>query len=1452
MKHKLRICAIAALGALMQATAAYTVNISSSPAVGQWTDNFTAAKKMADEQGIPLVLIASSTGCTYCNAFDTSVFNTAEFQNWCEGKPYLFCKVKAIMGNWTAGEQKAILDFVGSGGLPRFSVYWNRTNYDGGGVIGAKNLTFAARANMATTSYVENFVEKHVGAYSPTPVATYKGGTFVTGETDATCLQAEPTTTTVFVPVKRDSTEATSQTMLIGDIESSSAKAVSQTVVWAANETTKTISIADFGTTFYKSGTTVTLALLDDEGEAKSTATVKCVPAQANAPANPYWIGEKTADTLAWGDWTMDLDAAKAKVKAYNAANANDKAYMAVLVEGALWCPDCDKTDTYLFNRAEFKTWAQNRKVVFGVVELPPSPQDQASTPSLLDYRPGASYFGATPKSGAGYLSRKMADAATIATVVARNKSLAGNDATKGGYNTPDRVNSGDAKKASRPGVPSLLVLRDDGSIAGRLSTFSVTSPTSYKAAYLTRLDELLAQVGDANEESSDDRRTTKLTLAKSGVVLGTLSHTDAADVYKIPNGGKISFVATGVDDAGVKLEVVQAGTKSDTVVASGSGSLKDGAAVTYTVPASGSYYLRISGDGAWFAVDKAGSTLVEYALATAVTLVPTESAQTEQVSDGAAFLVFEIERDVTYRITGVDPTFSKDDYLVHSSGDLYVGYANASVPVILAAGTKSVTYQIWNTGRIGFSGESAATAENAGVYKLKVSRTGGKAGRGAVKIEVDKAASTPLSGIYEFKYDGAEHVWADGAAGDWEVPVTILDNDYADGDQKIVFKLSKLATSDVGVSIGTFALTVKDNDRSSAGKLALSVDGAPAGVMQVTAKEGSEVALTLKRTGGSDGTVGCTLTASDGTLDKTSFSWSSRDTSARTVKFTVPKYARKNQKCTVTLVPNKGVTAVPNARVATVQVVSANAPAFEKEAQTFGFVRYVDVGQANRIGVVAKATGTVRVTKVSGAVPAGVKFAYSGGALVFTGIPSAAGVKTATFKVFQGDIDGGTVAVTFNVEDPAKSSTGGDPLNPSVAKSRTFSDIVVLNASKGVMVGKLTVTIPPTGRVSARYQCDAGTVSLLAKSWSKVDSAGTLTADAVGTPAKNSGYTLTVTALADGGVTYSFYDPAWPEDDEIHLVGGTAAWSAKNPAKRWKGYYTVSMPQEYVGMKAAAFAKGDGYLTLRMDAVSAVNSGRMTYAGILPSGKAISGSATLIPGDGEALLPVYLYSATDVATGVLSIQPDAESRHKQTRRSVYPYNFVPYGEILVRWVNREAAAAGKSYESHLGVYGGFYSPDEALDLCCEETFETTDLTFFAVVEGLARLSDGSRAVWSTNDTGVAVGVGNTIKLVNPSNAQRLTFSFAKATGVVSGSFSLGFEAGGAARATYKAVVMPGWGSASCVVCNPGSEESKDRPFISGAAWYKENLSYSDANKRKRTVGVSSGCPVSVGIQEGL
>lgn len=140
------------------------VTIYDSPTVGGWTSAFTAAKQMADEQGIPLVLVATSTGCTTCNNFNADVFTKHDFQDWCASKPYLFCWVKANLGNWTSGEQNAILDFVGGGGLPRFSVYWNRRAYDGGAAIGAKDLTIAAQGHAA--AFYEAYVEKYVGGYS--------------------------------------------------------------------------------------------------------------------------------------------------------------------------------------------------------------------------------------------------------------------------------------------------------------------------------------------------------------------------------------------------------------------------------------------------------------------------------------------------------------------------------------------------------------------------------------------------------------------------------------------------------------------------------------------------------------------------------------------------------------------------------------------------------------------------------------------------------------------------------------------------------------------------------------------------------------------------------------------------------------------------------------------------------------------------------------------------------------------------------------------------------------------------------------------------------------------------------------------------------------------------------------------------------------------------------------
>ena len=105
----------------------------------------------------------------------------------------------------------------------------------------------------------------------------------------------------------------------------------------------------------------------------------------------------------------------------------------------------------------------------------------------------------------------------------------------------------------------------------------------------------------------------------------------------------------------------------------------------------------------------------------------------------------------------------------------------------------------------------------------------------------------------------------------------------------------------------------------------------------------------------------------------------------------------------------------------------------------------------------------------------------------------------------------------------------------------------------------------------------------------------------------------------------------------------------------------------------------------------------------------------------------------------------------------------------------------------------------------------------------------------------------NAIKVA--SNKRGLTLSFAPATGIVSGTFMLGGE-----KMTYKGVVLPGWGSSECTACgysegSSGGVDAQLNPFISGAAWYNENVEYQDEKGRDRTITVRKGCPFSIGTQ---
>ena len=98
--------------------------------------------------------------------------------------------------------------------------------------------------------------------------------------------------------------------------------------------------------------------------------TKAIVDGVANSPKNPFWIGERTEDTLPFGKWTMDIDVVTNKVKAFNSRRGGDKAYSMVLVGGALWCPDCVMADHHFYDYEiggvnQFRTWAKEHNIAY-------------------------------------------------------------------------------------------------------------------------------------------------------------------------------------------------------------------------------------------------------------------------------------------------------------------------------------------------------------------------------------------------------------------------------------------------------------------------------------------------------------------------------------------------------------------------------------------------------------------------------------------------------------------------------------------------------------------------------------------------------------------------------------------------------------------------------------------------------------------------------------------------------------------------------------------------------------------------------------------------------------------------------------------------------------------------------------------------------------------------------
>ena len=1281
------------------------------------------------------------------------------------------------------------------------------------------------------------------------------------------------------------------------------------TIYWASGESKTNVTV-DVGSKVTSTNTPIELILLDAAGVGVATNHITIVSGLENSPKNPLWIGEKSSVDLNWGEWTMDLDAATNKVNDYNvgtgettsgngsrslksaAASPKDRAYTFIYLAGSLWCPDCKKTDEHLIAQDKFKQWAQTNKVACVVLDLPSADDPNSTAPCLLTAEPGLSFSLMATASGASYLSRKKIDKGAAADILARNWDLA------------QKLRVAGSTKKYRPNLPAFVVLRDDGTVAGRIEYFGrVHSPedASDLDAHIERLNELLRQVDDPDEKVNDNWSTTTESIGIREVVgtnsVKTISFADSADVYRLDPettaGKRMAFTVTGETDVTVQLSLRQVTADSSVEVAAARGKLSDEGGVTLgaTIPSTNCYIsvnYTITAEGVpdddYFKVGSTNSTVCPYVLSTDFVVEPTELASQNQIkiTDGVNEVMVNLVSNQLYRITNLDTmddgnraVLKAEEPATGSATDLYRAIADGDVRLKLAASESDI--QKWNPGTVGFVTSRRTVQENAWLYNIQVVRSGGLSGTASLTLSLDNDATTypdlvNLSDDFQKTF-----TWVEGEDDIKEALVLIVENDYADGDQNVVFRAE--AEGDAPPGLTSFVLVIRDNDKPMPGKVAI-VDTTPAMAKSSTvfARAGTDVVMWLKRIDGTSGIQDVTLTASGGSLDSDVLVWPNRNYDAQPVTLTLPDAGTAVK---VTLTPKEGSFVDASRRFLTVNILDANAPGFVTDAMIVSATRYIPI-PATSIALDDKATGDTMIKKYSGSLPPGVKWSVvddGGKKLVFDGVPTSSGIFTAVFRAFTGSTEGLTVAVTFFVMDPVVE--GGSllmdsPLNAAVAKSRTLADIPVLFADTNRLAGVLTLTLPRNGRASAKFRSvEYGTVSFSSKSWDAIDEDSGLLSVTLTGKAGDATMTLTATVAADGTVALDM------GADYTCILPGTT-WSAANPAKDFKGYYTVNLhPTARTGV---GLASGDGYLTLKMNTSATINVGKFEYAGVLPNGQAISGSSVLTAADWtetaivnfwkRGLLPILQLSSADTVAGLVQLTPGAwdptatnmveggmstgRSYYKTIRRSVRPA-----AEAAFLWQLGESGAALEG-ETVFDVNGTYYVQTENFASCCVASIGSSTLKFF-LLDGINDVPDGVMddlvaetvdiSKWKTPGVKVTSKAANKKKTswknaLASQNTKVLTMSFAAATGIISGTFAVD-----GVKMTYKGVVMPGWGAQDCTACGPatgtGGAEAKLRPFVSGTAWFNDTLNYTDAYGRGRTAKVRRSLPFTIGAQAG-
>ena len=1521
MKNKMLTWSVFAFSAIFAAMS-WAVDVSpvdSGDVVtpGRWTKNFDAAKEMADKQHIPLFIFWGHPSCGYCDTCISEGFNSAVFKDWQAKRKIIMVYLHPSSYASTPGKEFAKEGDTTGGELPYCRIYWLKPD----GKI--SNRQFIGRRTRLPVqdagSFPENIIasiEKYIKDYTGT--ATYAGGKFADANETYNRLEVEDGTTNLIVRLSRESAvkdTATNSTIIVYKKDGKT-KLATKKVTWAKGKTSVTASvpvkIANAGLT--ADGQKLKLILADGGGKGSYSTNYVTYVKAANSSSNPLWIGERAKDELKWGEWTMDLDVAKAKVK-----GATGDAWTLVSVQGSLWCPDCANTDRNFLDikekstdtQTKFQKWAAGNQIALVTIDIPrfngttkttwaktedkvPTLLSRTAMETTLAREGEYPASGADkdllkpyPRSGLGYLTRKCVTDAEADKLLERNWKLTSNDVLA----DPKGFHLGTDGRPNRMAVPAFILLRKDGTVASRFTYFgSTASPMKADQAkyddYIKRFEEMLKIAGDKDGKGTYADKTEPANnypakaasvalAAAKGEKSAYLSHTDAVDTYRLTGvrGGvkqTVEFSGSCADGFYAQFftldkngkKVAQGGDKKAT--------LKSGLKLsrTFTDTATDIYveFGPTNAEvGAFAPASTKADNFTKYTVRTSLVLDPQESRRTYTGTAGEEIEV-ALTKGQYYGFVGLDVSSieGKLEKVAESSDGIvvYTAAVDGDVPLKLAKAATTYTkageliYQKWVPGRVGFKSASAKVAEKDKNFNVNVPivRENGSSGEISVKVSLNTEKTTLYTkdGKRRFLMPGGKDVQeltlGDGWTGTTNFVLTIAGDSHYDGNGQVVLDLA-LTGGNAESGTSRYTLTVTENDTPTPGEAAFVDEGGnwPKDYAVYAQTTAGAVLYVARRTG-SDSAVSVKLKTTAGKLSATTLKWGDFDSAVKEVRLTG---LAAGKSATVTLIePSKGFEVDKKAKSVKVTSVPDKGPEFAVTRASVDVFRYVDA----KVEFALKnyKGGKLAFTKVSGSgsLPGGLKVSADQskpGAIVFTGIPTKVGDYEVAYQVAETvsgkKVNGLTARFAFHVydqTDAASMKKYDGKANTSVVTSRTIKDIMIYDEAAGRLLGTLQLTIPRTGKVSGKYASRNGTVSLSAKAWSSGSNPVTGSLNAKLTNSK--GYALDLTVAANGKLKMALTDP---NEKKLRLVGesnGKVWGKNKYYATAWKGYYTVTLPvAEIISEGCEGLAPtGNGYLTLKMNTSSAWNAGKVTWAGMLANGTTLSGSAVLTENGSVACLPVFKKMSKDVFSSIVQINKNALADKAKNRRAVF--NAEGFSTF---WDHTESATKDACYSLKLGVYGGIFDKDEKMDSCCKE-FELTNVLWLkpSVDEYLS--SDKYGVPGEVKPVQFKVE-GQKMSLVTKAseNPQKITLSFAKSTGVVSGSFKIPYTKPDGepttVSATYKGVVLTGWGE-GCG-CGDVSPETVFLPFVNGAFYFTDALNYT-ASKRNKTLSVKRGGPV--------